>query len=343
MSREKTDTIRIRTDAAALKNKTLRSLVACTLVLLTILSFFYATLATLQNTSLTAQIYVDLLDLFMSGDDYVSETDTLKKVEKRRKANKNYKVSAFYKSLFGFETYLDYGREVCVYEAKDSARAVVYFHGGSFMWQPLITHYAYCDYLRRELNVNVIMPIYPKAPEYGYADALAWVYEAYATINNNYDVVAFMGDSAGGGLMFSFAQYLADRGEEVPPDLIAFSPSLDLSLQNEEIAAYSALEPMLNVDDLRLKLSFYVPDGDFENPYASAIYCDFTQFEEVTLFVGTREILLPDIRKLVGILEKESVNYNYYEFENLFHTFSILPMPERGECLRGIKKALGYE
>ncbi len=340
MARLQTDKVRIKTDAAELKKKILRAALSAVMVFLIFFTGFYAAYATVRHTSIMAQFYGDIIELFMTGDAYVSEEATLKKVEKRRKANAKYTVPDFYKSLFGFDTYKYKGFEVCTYEARNSNRTIVYFHGGSYMWQPLATHFSYCDYLRKELNVNVIIPIYPKAPQYGYEDALAWTYDFYQTLDDGYDVVAFMGDSAGGGLMFSFAQYLTDRGGTPPSDLIAFSPCLELSLQNEEIAEFTASDPMLNVDDLRRKLSFYVPDGDFENPYASAIYCDYENFEEVTVFVGTREILLPDVRRLIGILEEKSVKHNYYEYENLYHTFSIMPMPERQECLNVIKSVL---
>lgn len=295
--------------------------------------------ASLQQRSALSLLSEIVIDIAMGGDAYVSEEETLAKIEKRRKKNEAYSVSGVYKTLYGFSTEEYEGFEVCYYGA-DSAETVVYFHGGSYMWQPLIFHYAYCDYLRDELGVNVIMPVYPKAPQYDYAEVLGWLFSFYAALPDGYEVIAFMGDSAGGGLLLSFSQYLADEGMDVPNDLIVFSPCLDLSLSNPEIASYTALDPMLNWQDLRIKLSYYANGGAFDDPYVSPLYCDYSLLGEVTIFAGTHEILLPDVRLLDEALTAQGISHNYYEYPNQCHTFSIFPIPERRLCLEQIKSAL---
>lgn len=72
----------------------------------------------------------------------------------------------------------------------------------------------------------------------------------------------------------------------------------------------------------------------------SPIYCDWNKLGEVTTFIGTNEILLPDNRLLNKILTDENIEHNYYEFNNQFHTFAIMPMPERKDCLEKIREAL---
>lgn len=294
----------------------------------------------LEGRSALSKFAEVIFEVFMDGDSYVSEEKTLKTIERRRKANEKYRVSAIYETLFDFETDEHAGFQVCYFRREGAENTFVYFHGGSYMWQPLIFHFDYCDYLADELNANVIMPIYPKAPEYGYSDALEWLDSLYSEIILEETVEAFFGDSAGGGLLLSFARYLADRGSEVPADLIAFSPCLDLSLSNPEIADFAPVDPMLNTADLRVKLSTYVKDGAYDDPYVSPLYCDYSDLGEVTLFAGTREILLPDIRVLDRRLTEEGISHFYYEYPNQNHTFSIFPMPERRLCLEQIKLSL---
>lgn len=302
------------------------------------LSGYISVSAAIEGRSGISKFYECALDAFMNGDRPVSEEKTLKKVERRRKANAEYVVSGTYKTLYNFTTERVEGNEVCYYEGQDN-KAIIYFHGGSYMWQPLITHFDYCNYLRKELGLSVIMPIYPKAPQFNYKDCMEWLSAFYSIVSEEYEIVAFMGDSAGGGLVFTFAQYLEDKGIDSPDDLIAFSPCLDLSLNNAEIADFTKADVMLNWQDLKLKFTFYA-DGDFESPYVSPIYCDWNKLGEVTTFIGTNEILLPDNRLLNKILTDENIEHNYYEFNNQFHTFAIMPMPERKDCLEKIREAL---
>lgn len=294
--------------------------------------------AALQARSPASLFFEVCLDAVMGANRPYDEAKTDKKVEKRRKTNENFKIPSIYSSLYDFSVTEYKGFEVAFFDNEDSDVVAVYFHGGSYMWQPLVVHYDYCRYLSDKLGLDIVMPIYPKAPEYNYAYALDWTYNYY--VDSKIKPVAFFGDSAGGGLALSFAQYLLDRGRDLPCDIVLFSPCLDLSLANPEIKDYQDSEPMLNADDLRRKFSYYAADGSLTDPYVSPIYCDYRSLPEVTVFVGTHEILYPDAKKWDNDLTEAGIGHNFYVYKNQFHTFSLLPMPERGECLEEIKKAL---
>lgn len=276
------------------------------------------------------------LDVFMSGDSYVSTEATDKKIEKRRKKNAEYTVPSVYKNLYcsSVGTYENF--EVC-YFGEETERKIIYLHGGSFMWQPTVLHFAYCKLLAKETSLQVIMPIYPKAPEYDYADVMEWLYGFVSTLSG---ADTYIGDSAGGGLILSFSQYLYDRGAKLPEKAIAISPLLDASLSNEKITEYEALDPMLNRADLARKLACYVSDGDLTNPYVSPIYCDYSVMGEITVITGTHDILYPDCELLHEKLLSSGIEHNYYKFENQNHVFPIYPMPERTVCLEIVKKII---
>ena len=182
------------------------------------------------------------------------------------------------------------------------------------------------------------MPIYPKAPNYTYRETLSAMRDFYVALNGK-DILAFIGDSAGGGLLLSFAQYLTDEGIGSPDHLITFSPCLDLALDNEKIADYTADDPMLNWADLRLKFSFYA-DGDLNSPYVSPLYCDYSVLGRWTCFVVTEEILYPDTELLHDQLINEGIEHDYYVYQNQFHTFAIFPIPEADVCCKAIKDVL---
>lgn len=293
--------------------------------------------APFEGRSATSKLFETAIDCFMNGDKYVSPQKTDEKIERRRRNNEGWRVPNFLKSLYGFETELYGDFEICRFNP-DAENTVYYFHGGSFMWQPLVLHYNYCRYLAKELGVEIIMPVYPKAPNYGYMDVMEWLYGIY--MEEGVDAIAFFGDSAGASIAISFSQYLYDNGVAPPNDTVVFSPCLDLSLTNPEIASYAHNDPMLNAPDLKRKIETYVNDGNYDNPYANPVKCDFESLGTLTIFIGTLELLLPDARKLHGELTERGIEHNYFEYENQFHTFEIFPMTERYDVAKKIKYIL---
>ena len=74
---------------------------------------------------------------------------------------------------------------------------------------------------------------------------------------------------------------------------------LEQSLQtNEDIATYQPLDPMLNVRDIQIKIAAYIGDGSYESPYVTPYYCNFEVLPTMTIFVGQREIFLPDCKNI---------------------------------------------
>jgi len=276
------------------------------------------------------------LDIFMQGADGVSAEQTDKKIEKRRKVNADYTVPEVYKVLYSAKT-ADYdGFPVC-YFGEETAKKIIYFHGGSFMWQPLILHYSFCEKLQKKTGMQVIMPLYPKAPDNDCITVLKWLDNFYSSIEGT---TFFIGDSSGGGLMISFAQYRYDGGKSLPEKIVAISPVMDIALTNPEIADYAKSDPMLNRDDLARKMATHLGDTAADSPYVSPIYCDYSVLPEVSVITGTHDILFPDIKLWDENLKNKGIVHGYYVFENQNHVFPLYPMPERTVCVNLINAIL---
>lgn len=181
------------------------------------------------------------------------------------------------------------------------------------------------------------MPIYPKAPDNDYMAVMEWLFNFYDSVGG---ASTFIGDSSGAAIMLSFSQYLYDRGKEVPKNMIAISPVLDITLSNPQIADYAPLDPMLNQADLARKMATYLADGDPTDPYASPMYCDYSVLGKLTIITGTHEILYPDTKLLDEKLTALNIEHNYCVFENQNHTFAIYPITERTVVLNYLKKIL---
>lgn len=293
-----------------------------------------------QDRSSTSLFYEAILHIAISNS--ATEKSSYRDLEKARAKNEDYHVPKIYASIYGFDIEHFQDSEVCVFN-KDAENTVMYLHGGAFIYQPLVFHYDFCKRLSEELNVKIVMPIYPKAPNYTYETVLPFCYDMYLSLleNTSEDNIVFMGDSAGATIIMSLSQYLYDNDTVQPKEIFAFSPCLDITLSNDDIDNYASLDPMLNRQDLQIKISSFVGDGDTSSPYVSPFYCDYDLLPTMTVFVGGHELFLPDCRMLNDDLISKDIAFNYFEFPYMNHTFAIFPMRESNECIQIIKGIWG--
>src|SRR5262249_37593331 len=140
---------------------------------------------------------------------------------------------------------------VAVRQAR-SDRCVLYFHGGAyalgtaklvrdFTWRigaAARAHVLYFDY-----RLPPPPPVPPALPGAG---------AAYRWLAGRFDPrrIAFMGDSAGGGLALATLYKLRDEGLALPAATVAVSPWTDLALTGSSLQANAAADPMLDVANL---------------------------------------------------------------------------------------------
>lgn len=314
------------------------------LLILTVLSVSLAStvfiIAEKENRSSNSVFYEGLLNVALCTK--TDEQAIFKELENQKIKNKDYHVPKIYSTLYGFTLDTFQGTEVCVFN-KEAKNTVMYLHGGAFIYQPLIFHFDFCRRLSETLNVKVVMPVYPKAPNYTYETIIPYCYDFYLSLleDTAAENIVFMGDSAGASLIMSLSQYIYDNDTVQPKDIFAFSPCLDITLSNEDIAAYAPLDPMLNVFSLQIKMRTYVGEGNSDNPYISPYYCDFAVLPTMTIFVGGHEIFLPDCKKLNEELSTKDISVNYYEFPYMNHVFAIFPMEESTQCIQIVKNIWG--
>lgn len=216
-------------------------------------------------------------------------------------------------------------------------KIIVYFHGGAYNSGPLSFHFKYLETLHKKTKVPIVLPIYPKAPNYTYLDAYNVLENAYEDILKlNYDEIIFMGDSAGGGLAVGMYQKLKADKKYLPNKLILFSPWIDLTMENPLIDSLESLDPMVSKVGLRAMAEYWADGTDLNNYLLSPTNGNLKDLPETTIFVGTHEIFLPDIRAFKDKLTKNNTRLNYYEYYGLNHVFVLYPIPEAKKALQTV-------
>lgn len=207
-----------------------------------------------------------------------------------------------------------------------------YLHGGSFVFEIAPEHHHFCAALAAALGAKVTVPIYPLAPEHGAAemqDALAKVYRASGAID------ALVGDSAGGGLALALAQ----REDLAPPrDVVLLSPWLDIALDDPALPAIDAIDPWLSRSGLREAGRLYARELDAKDPRVSPLHGAVEHIERIAVLVGTRDLLLPDARRLRA---RAPGKVTLLEYEGMVHDFMLVrALPEARRALESIVRIL---
>lgn len=263
----------------------------------------------------------------------------LKRLEVSRVSNENYKVPQNYIDNYNLAIYTVNDFEVCVFnEEATSGKYIFYLHGGAFVDQPLIFHYEFLERLSTDMDCTIVMPVYPKAPNYTFETAIPMVVNTYKDLLNRVDSnnITVMGDSAGASMSLSVCQYFNEANIPQPKDIIVFSPCMDGTMSNPEIYDYENRDLLLAMNVLKTKLNSYAGgEANLTNYLVSPICGDFHNLAPITLFTGTEEVLLPDMQLFHEKAIAEGIDLTYYEYNNMLHVFPLYPIPE-GEEVRGI-------
>ena len=225
---------------------------------------------------------------------------------------------------------------------KAGGKEIIYLHGGAYVNSFASQHWEFMSKLVDALGCTVTAPNYPHAPEYHVHDVLEFLLPLYLELaaSAGHRNVTFMGDSSGGGISLALSQRLREDGLSQPGHIVLLSPWLDATLSNPEIAAIDKIDPFLGVDGLRYAGAAYARDVDPKSYMVSPVYGSLKDLAPLTVFIGTRDVFLPDCRKLRERAAAEGVTFNYREYDRMVHDWMLGPLPEAKQVLREIVELL---
>lgn len=326
------------------KKKILLIVVSVFLIMALLFASFVVYAEAVRKQSYQSLAVASIFKIIMLSKQGSTQESALKNLESRRIKNQDYKVHQKYVRKYDMEIYDSEGFEVCVInKSSQSGKYIFYLHGGAFVEQPLSFHYSFLKKLAKETDVTVIMPVYPKAPNYTYETSIDMVVKTYKGLleNVNSEDITIMGDSAGGSMSLSVCQHFNKIGLPQPSNIIMFSPCLDCTLSNPEINDYIKKDLLLSLTLLKVKVDAYAGSEDaLKNYLVSPIYGDLENLAPMTLFVGGNEIFVPDSRIFVKMAEEKGIIVDYYEYDNMLHAFPVYPIPEAKEVREIINKKI---
>lgn len=224
-----------------------------------------------------------------------------------------------------------------------SGQHVLYLHGGAYVHSVERAHWHFVGQLVEKLNCTVTVPVYPLAPDNQYDQTQAMIEEAYdrylASVDAKQQVI--MGDSAGGALTLVQAMRLREQGRAQPAHLVLLSPWLDITMRDPAVPVLDRRDPYLSTPGLLEAARMYAGGLAHSDSRLSPIYGTFTGLGRISVFIGTRDVLLADSRRLRGLLADQGISFDYIEYQDMFHGWLLQRIPEARQAtaqLAGILK-----
>ena len=263
----------------------------------------------------------------------------------RRENRRPVKIPRYFRGFFTEEKYPALtGFEMQVFRHDDaSGKLIFYIHGGAFIYQPVFFHWRFLHDLCLRTHFDALMPVYPKSPDYNCTFEVKTLLEYYKNVveSKRYDEIHLVGDSAGALLCLVVAQEAHKQGWMKPTSLTLLSPCVDLSYSREqEMRALQDLDPMLQLDRIITLNAIWQGELSATHPWVSPVFGDFSGIDNLNVYFGTNEILKADSLFLKETYEKAGKQGHFREFEGMFHTFPLFPIPQGFAVTREIADSL---
>ena len=204
-------------------------------------------------------------------------------------------------------------------EADD--RALLYLHGGGFIFNPGLTGAHMGLPLCSAAKIRTFSVDYRMPPDHPYPAGLEDCVEAYRWLLERHapEKIAVYGISAGAGLAASFLLKAGDEGLPMPASCVLATPASDLTESGDTFATNDTIDVVLK-HRMPNWIALYADGHDLTHPYLSPIFGDFSKgFPPAMLTSGTRDLLLSNTVLLHRALLNGGVTAELHVWEAMPH------------------------
>lgn len=227
-------------------------------------------------------------------------------------------------------------------EDSPADRALVYLHGGGFVFGVSSLHLQMVAVLAQKMNVRALMVDYRLAPQHPFpapledcVTACRWLFrEGFAAQN-----VVIAGDSAGGHLTLTTLMKLRDDGDPLPGAAACLSPVADLTDKGQLLA--QGYDPLLHPRASKKFQQSFVAGNDPNNPLVSPVYGDWHGLPPLLIHAGEDELLRADALRCESLAQAAGVDVRLEIYPRMWHVWQLnLDVPDAQKSLNGIAQFL---
>jgi acetyl esterase/lipase len=211
-------------------------------------------------------------------------------------------------------------------EGAPSDRAILFFHGGSYIYGSARTSHAeLVAGLALLSGRRVVAPDYRLAPEHPFPaqidDAVA-VLSALEEGGLAASRIVAAGDSAGGNLAIELALRLRDEGKPQLAGLVLVSPWSDLRMPGRSFVENEPYD-FGTRDVLVRHREAFAPGMAYDDPRLSPVCADLARLPPTLVTVGDREIPRDDILALAEALRRAGVDTTLHVAPDMPHNAPV--------------------
>ncbi len=206
----------------------------------------------------------------------------------------------------------------------DPSVVVLYFHGGAYALGSASDSVGLAADVSRRVGARAISVDYRLAPEHPFPAAVEDAVAAYRALLDDGTAssrIAFVGESAGGGLVAAALVALKEADLPQPASATVFSPWTDLTVSGESMLSKADVDPALTPQGMRTRARDYLRDTDPASPLTSPIFADLTGLPPLLIQAGSHEILLDDAVRLAARAGRYDVPVELQIWPEVPHVF----------------------
>lgn len=221
-------------------------------------------------------------------------------------------------------------------------QALLYLHGGGFVYGLTPPHLEMVAYLAKTMGMRALMVDYRLGPQNPYPAPLDDCVTAYRWLLKH-DIagqnMVIAGDSAGGNLTITTMMKLRDSAQPLPAAAACLSPVADLS--DRGIPVEEVRDPLLHPKAMRLFSESYVAHNDPHQPLISPAYGDWHTLPPLLVHAGEDEILREDAVHIEELAKAAGVDVRLEIYPRMWHVWQIfLTLPQAAQSLDDIAQFL---
>jgi len=222
----------------------------------------------------------------------------------------------------------------------DPAKLVLYVHGGGYVSGSCSDHRAIVSKFAATTGFTCLLFEYRLAPEHPYPAALDDTVAVYRwLLQNGFENhrIAWVGESAGGGLVLASLLKIKDLGIPLPVAAVAMSPWTDLTCSGDSYHTRNrySLAPL---DSWFVFSKHYCGDHNPEDPYISPLFGDPAGLPPLLINAGSDDELYDDGAGFARKAAEAGVEVRFTEGRRQVHCYPLLaPMfPEATDAMNEI-------
>ena len=224
-------------------------------------------------------------------------------------------------------------------EKGSKTHALLYLHGGAYTAGEIDYSRGFGGAIADQTERAVLCVAYRLAPDHPFPAALDDAAAAYHKMLETIPAenIAFLGESAGGGLCYTLALKCKQENWPLPSSIITISPWCDLTMERERADDLKCRDVLLSCEGLMFSAKAYAGETPLTDPFISPLFGDLTGLPPSLMFVGADEILQDDAVLMAEKLTAHGSPCVLQIAEGMWHAYVLYGMPESREAIAQIK------